>query len=237
MNVPIRLYFHCCMINHWQEIVKDLFKAITESGLYDACENISIGTLGDINEHRKAMDLLKDYSKVRFVEHSENLGRSELHTLNHLKNDADKLPKFYAYYFHTKGVSYAREQSENNYQNGVWWRKLMTHFIIKDWKRSYRALDLKDLGYDVSGCKGIQARISVSKKSHYAGNFWCANSEYIRTLNPITNFVGHHLHAEMWLFENTPFAYILCNAYTVGVPFDKNFEEEINNLTLSEYTI
>ena len=234
-DVPIRLYYHVTMIGAFEEITEKLFRTVRESGLCDVCESISIGALGDESELPKLKSILQQYPKAVVRVHNSNTNIFEFITLKLLYEDALNLPLFYGCYFHSKGVTFLRngyeghsrheEEEGKDYRNWLYeqfWSDMMAHFVITEWRKSYAALDMKEYGYDVTGCRYIPLRKSASDTRHASGNFWWVNSEYAATLPPITedDFGTEKMfHAEMWVHKAQPLTYIIANPCCGGFHF------------------
>lgn len=237
MTPPIRIYIHCAMMYDWEDVIQEMFNSICDSGVYDACESISIAALGSVDEYKKLMDLTAKYDKRKLVKHNEDLSITEVITLNHLKKDADTNNRFIAVYLHTKGVSHNRQTHSDNRKWGDYWRRYMLHFIVNNWQENLPAFNMLDMGYDLVGVRVIPARRNGEGLTHISGNFWMADSEYIRTLEKINFNLRGGLYAEMWVCSKSPLIYIACNAYTVGFPFHEDFNTEIKKLDITKYKI
>lgn len=253
MQVPIRVYYHVTMINDFIDITKYIFDKVVSSGLMDECDGLFIGALGDESELEKLKELVSKYAKAKIVDYHSDKARWEFHTMQHMKKDADTLPKFYAWYLHSKSVT---KTDPNEKLYGKFWSDYMINEVVVRWKQCYAALDMPDIGYDICGTRMIPKRKSASIFSHASGNMWAANSEYIKTLPKIgenddvpnieselirlrkemdeltkkgeLKVVGNVFYPEMWAWEGQPLTYIACNAFTVGFPFQKTFEQTIN---------
>lgn len=84
-------------------------------------------------------------------------------------------------YIHTKGITSSMKMSPetmSQYKNYYYWRQYLNWGVIEKWKACVSALQT----YDVSGVNYY----TVPAK-HFSGNFWWANSSYIKRLpNPAT---------------------------------------------------
>lgn len=236
-KIPIRIYLHTTMIRHYQMVVRGILDEIIASGLYDECDGIFIGALGTDEELPNLKNLLINYPKAQVIAHSTNVGFFEFFTMEHLKHDADTLPKFYALYTHDKGVTSENEQDKLFRQ---FWLDYMMYFMVTRWRECYHALDLRDLddyhaGYDAIGCRMVSARRSINHLTHSSGNIHWSDSEYVKTLSVIrSNAYGdgnqEHLNsghwAEMWMWSGQPIIYTPCNLFQLGFPYDKGTFKE-----------
>lgn len=267
--MKIRVYYHLTQINDYLEITDYIFGKIQDSGLMDACEGLYIGALGDESELPKLKELIAKYPKAKLIDWHSEKGRWEGHTLQHLKNDADTLEPFYAWYCHSKSVTYppdgdGKGKTIEGKKYEVFWRDYMVNEVITRWRDCYKALSQPEYGYDVAGCRMIPKRKSGSIFTHASGNFWVANSEYIKTLPRIgqddsvpdignriidllneideikktgeLKILGNVFWPEMWLWQQQPLTYIACNALTDGFPYwDGTFEEWSKKVDLDKY--
>ncbi len=245
MNVKIRVYYHVTCINHFLEITEYIFDRIVSSGLYEYIEGIYIGALGEPEELIKLEELIKKYPKAIIRSHSERKADYEFHTLRLLHEDSKTLPKFYGMYLHSKSVTFPKEGCEgrtpNDHKYDWYWMQYMVYWMVEQWQKCYRALDMKDIGYDICGVKIAPARMSASKRTHASGNMWFANSEYIKTLDSKTIEWSEWkdiFEGEMWAFSGNPIIYMPCNMFTDGFPFQIPFYEYMEKIkNIEDYTI
>lgn len=196
-------YYHIWCTNHYEEIVREQLDAIVNSGLYDECENIFIGALGDNKEFFNLLNIIKDYPKISIATYSTNKERYEFHTLEVMKRDADKSDKdYYIFYIHGKGVQYSKKVNEVAYTGGTLWRQSMNNWIITKWRENVKELDR---GYE---CCGVQLRPDREFAQHYSGNFFWTKSEYVKNQVPLLNKVntGDRFEAEMYICKGKPLA-------------------------------
>lgn len=208
-DVPIRLYYHVTMIGKFVEITNEIFERVVSSGLYDKCDSISIGVLGDSDKLSELNNAISKFPKIKIVRHSENKGLFELFTIEELRNDCHNLDKFYAMYLHSKGVT-SQNEADAKYRDD--WRREMLSSVVDKYADCIEALND---GYDICGCRLVTARLSVSELTHASGNFWFANSQYIKTLPEIrTNQNSENpypgaMYAEMWPFSGQPIIFCI----------------------------
>lgn len=232
----IRIYYHVTCIGRYFEITKGIFDSIMESGLHDECEGIYVGVLGLGTDVEKLNELLLNYPKAKIIAHSTHLDYFELFTIQHLKKDADTLPKFFALYLHSKGVTSA---NENDSKFRQFWCDYMIYWMVSNWRLWYHALNLKDLddhdaGYDIASVRVVSARKSIGHTVHGSGNMWSADSEYIKTLEFVladTYFDGQNPYqgghiAETWAFSGQPIIYAPTMMFQMGFPYDKGTFKE-----------
>lgn len=196
-------FWHICMINHFLDIAAEQLTLINSSGLYDKCEAIYVGCVGGIQELEKLKLLFSNYPKIRIQTHKTDLQQYEFPTLRLLEAKAKERNEkpFYAFYIHSKGVTYPNEPHRHG---GDMFRAFLNHFIINKWEDCLSGLID---GKDVSGAGFIP---EGNYPKHFRGNFWWADSDYIKTLPPID---GHDLtnryNAEFWIGQGNMDALIL----------------------------
>lgn len=237
-HTPIKIYYHVSLIGKYFDITLRIFHELEQSGLYSKCESISVGALGSKSELPNLQEILDRYPKAKIIAHNKDTQYFEFFTLEHLKRDADELPNFYALYLHSKGVT---SENENDALFRQFWCDHMVYWMVTKWKKCYHALDLKDLddynvGYDVCSVRVVPKRKSIGHSTHGSGNFWWANSEYIKTLPLVladtyydgqNKYMGGH-SAETFLWQEQPIIYTPCQMFQIGFPFDKG-------MTFKEY--
>jgi hypothetical protein len=115
------------------------------------------------------------FPKAKIIIHNEKLEDGENQTLRKMYEMCQTIEPCKIWYIHTKGAS------RKNVDNTDSWRKYLEYFVITKHENCIEALDK----YDICGAEWIKQRdISL-----FAGNFWWANSSYIKSLENI--LVGH----------------------------------------------
>jgi len=209
-NIPIHIFIHICMIENWEIIIQDQINTIKNSGLYDICEKIHIGLLGDINNiHKKIFQ--DDKFDILYIDSRIDL--YETNTINFIKYFCSKLKdEIYILYIHTKGVR--RAGNDNVILS---WRKMMEYFLIEKYQYCIDNLSFYDtIGNNVinSYCYDMD-KIAVNKNHtyHYSGNFWWSKKSYIDKLPFIEidlsiNAINTRYIAENWILSEYPNAVI-----------------------------
>lgn len=187
-------FWHVCMMNHWENVVREQLALMQESGLLDKAEKIFIGAVGSYTDMLKLRFILRNYSKIK-IKHETDLKRFEFPTLEILKHKSDFTGPFLGFYIHTKGVSYKSDL-------GRAWRTHMNTYIITKWRDCW---DMVAHNFDLCGVKLLQK--TNSYPLHYSGNFFWFDSQYISTL-PKIEALNHkdRFSAEMWACSNYPVA-------------------------------
>jgi len=216
-TVPIHIFMHVCMIENWEVIMNDQINTIKTSGLYDICQKIHIGLLGDINNIHKT--IFKD-DKFDILYIDSRIDLYETNTINFIKYFCSKLnDEAHILYIHTKGV---RRAGNDNVT--ISWRKMMEYFLIEKYQYCIDNLSFYDtIGNNVinSYCYDMD-KIAVNKNHtyHYSGNFWWSKKSYIDKLLFIDidlsiNSVNTRYIAENWILSKYPDA-------IVGILFQDN---------------
>lgn len=195
--MKIKGFIHVCLINDWQEIISEQFKLMIRSGLYDRCDEIYIGCVGeDVNQLKR---FLARYSKPLVKIHVENIRCYEFPTLEYLHQKSIKDNNFLGFYIHTKGVSYP------GHEGGKYWRDYMSYYNLTKWRDCVTKLNR---GYDTVGVKLRPSPL------HYSGNFFWFKSAYVKRLSsPLLMNMKDRFQAEFWIGSGKPNACSLCQLF------------------------
>lgn len=173
---------------------------------YTGCENI----FDKIYINNIGLPVENMYGeKYEVTNCSENSQLFENPTIN-LMNDFSKAnPDSYILYLHTKGIRYSREDVKENS-----WINYMLYFLVEDYKN---CISLLDQEYDTLGCDysmDLDQTLFLGcspypPPPHYSGNFWWANSNYLKNLPKLCIKNPERNAPEFWLFKNKPNFYNL----------------------------
>jgi len=173
---PIDVFYHCWLVNDWQDVITEQFGLIISSGLYDAANSINIGLSGIQSEldkfvkfKRKLFKKCKD-SQVKITTIMSTHNDFEFLTLNWLKQHCDRPSDSYILYLHTKGISIPMYSDARGCRDD--WRKCMMYWDVEKWKDCVKKLEE---GYDTVGCL-------YTKRQFWYGNFWWCTSKHIQKL-------------------------------------------------------
>jgi len=183
----IKIYFHICMINNWQEIVEHLFQAIVDSGLIHQNIQLNYVALGD-TQSLSLIPKIKYYNNfksIQLIEHSTDISIYERLCLNKLHADAIANPSALFLYIHTKSISH--KEVNPNVRD---WLHYLIYFNIIHYQHCLKMLTIADT------C-GVDCR--SNPYLHYSGNFWWANGSYISKISPAIS--PDYLGPEMWLLS------------------------------------
>lgn len=201
-------FYHVCMINNFEQIVKEQVAELVASGLYKSSEKINVVLAGDMDNAKKVRMILAKYNKFVIAD-VVSIKAYEFPTINLLKKHSNTDQKFFYYYIHTKGVSFPQ------HKGGKHWRDYMMYYNVTKWNECVEKL--KE-GYETCGCKLYEHTKGFPK--HYSGNFWWAKSEYIQRCPPVEGLDhSDRFQAEFWLCKASPNSATLCQIY---IDYDKN---------------
>ena len=214
----IQIYFHICMISNWKPVIEKSLKLIESSGLLKIVTNINIVCLGSSEELNKLKSIIDNNPKCVLRKHDTNVGLYERATLNVLYDDCEKSgDNFKALYFHSKGIT--RKKGTYDYNNIEDWVNYLHYFNIERFRECIFMLDRSDV---------CGVNLITIPKLHYSGNFWWANSNYIKTLE--REIDDNYLDPEMWVCSSNPIAVTLWQAdifhYEIPYPAHKYVDKE-----------
>ncbi len=194
------IFFHVYLKNDFTHILLDKFKKFKASGLYEKADKIYLSLFGDIEKHQEFLSDLKDlYRKIEYVIISNKEFDNEADTLNFMLKKANEYssntPMLYV---HTKGVSHTHPILKKNINA---WTRYLDLYTINKWEECIQGL--KD--NDAAG--GFYADDVIK---HFQGNFWWANSDYLKTLPKINNLnIADLNRGEFWILLQTDKVYAL----------------------------
>lgn len=168
----MEIYLHTYCRKDYRHIVLDKIRKIKLSGLWDKMEKMFIPVSGMREQDKEFFEDLKLLSnKIKIFEHVNPVFNNEPDTLNFIKNRAENFENNKPIlYMHTKGVTYDHPVLNKNVKA---WVRYLDLYTIGHWKECIDSLN----SYDTAG-----TMYSPQPMKHYSGNFWWANSDYIKTL-------------------------------------------------------
>jgi hypothetical protein len=181
--MKIKIFWHQYLIGHWYSVVTDQLRILITSGLYERCEEISIGCIGTQKEKDYLVKyVIAPYSKLKIKYYSDIPQDYEFPTLELIEKDNSE---YYGLYFHAKGVTKPDATDVNH------WRAFLNETVINQFGWHYQNL-LK--GFDVSSVNHMKS------PDHFSGNFWWFNRKFINKLPKIStlNHRSRYL-AEQWI--------------------------------------
>ena len=161
------------------QIFKDQISYIKESGLYDKLDYIFVTLLG------KNALLTHDY-KIKLIYYSENISEWELPHMKRIQYFSQNISKnIKILQIHTKGVTCKPHAYE--------WRKYLEYYLIEKNEICLRELDNFK-------CVGVNHHFYYNNenkyRNHFSGNFWWANSSYMKNLENI------EITDDRWVIEH-----------------------------------
>lgn len=161
---PSVIYFHIATIGKYQEIFDEIYSQIVKSNLINEVEIINLCIVGGGKLEVCFNEKIKIYRDL-YVE------TGEFFTLNLIKQFSESTEQnFKILYIHTKGVTTPDNLCIDD------WRQYMTYFNVNQYQKCFDVLE----EYDSCGVDLVS-----EPTIHYSGNFWWANSSYIKRLPSI----------------------------------------------------
>jgi hypothetical protein len=197
--MSINGFMHVYATERGQEIVTEQIERLKTSGLWDATKKIFVCSVGP--EPHLPLD-----DKIVHV-HFDDAGEFERPTLAALHRECLAAgPNDRAWYIHTKGASWTA--------NDPRYRRHMEASVIDNWRHCYSALDY---------CRTCGPMGKFNPEPIYAGNFWWARADYVKTLmepyawaeNSIARGSDARMSCETWVVQNNLDQHLFLN-YSEG---------------------
>ena len=200
------IYFHCYCFGSYASVLYNKYKKINNSELLKNIDNFYV-IVSNAQERHK--DFLQQFStlsnKIKIINLPNPVFNDESDTLNFiLQKSNDSSTNRRILYLHTKGVTHSHQLVKKNVDA---WVEYLDLYNIHKWKECVDALDT----HDVAG--GLY---ESSNPKHFSGNFWWANTNYIKTLPEITekNYKLFN-RGEFWILSNTDKIYPVSENSTI----------------------
>lgn len=197
IRMRLRIYYHICAIGHCVAVLEEQMSAILYSGLYSSpyLEGIYCFICAhDPTSLSYVKNLMLLYgSKIRIVEVSLDPRRYERMTLERMVADvkAEETGKYpddedWILYIHTKGVSQTEPEKISNV---IYWTRALNYHVISRWRDCVALDDMKETikwwgenGERATSNEVVGAYYSKDPAPHFTGNFWWAQTAYVRRL-------------------------------------------------------
>ena len=191
-NVKNICFIHSCnILNVGTDILDEILREIKISGLYTELDLIVINNIGiPINKNK-----YKD-AKIKVINFSEDIRLFELPTIKLLISFSEKHPNCKLLYLHTKGVSKFTDKKTEN------WRKHL-YININNYKECLEKLNQ----YDSVGTLYFSGNHCMYE--HFAGNFWWANTNYLRKFNKHKLVQKYDAESFLFSLENNFYSFQL----------------------------
>jgi hypothetical protein len=179
----IFIFYHLYCVNHSFELFLDALNRLIDSGLYQKTSNIYCNLVGDKKEDflKLLSNKFKEDKKIIFSTRLDATG--EGCTLDLLHKHSQNNPNSKILYMHSKGASYDDERRKTNplctTEIAKLWTNRMHDYLIDSHVICFENLNKKETD-------GID--FQSKPLPHYSGNFWWANSNYIKSLKSYTDF-------------------------------------------------
>ena len=219
--MKLAVFYHLAALNYlWKDFIDEQLGLIKKVGLADVakiyvCYVAPDEYFDDVREYlNKEYSFATVLSSRRTIE--ENLYEGQ--TLKELQ-EYSKNNDAYVLYFHSKGVAH----SINSYQTIPTrdWRHYMNYWMVERWKDCVEKLETVSV---------VGTNYNSEPYPHLSGNFWWANTDYIKTL-PYLNKENINNTNQLQLVGHTLLkliGYISSNLN--NLKYDINpFIEKINN--------
>ena len=201
------IFFHVYLKSGYSRILIDKFKKFKNSGLYASTNKIYLTLFGDVETSSEFLNDLKDmYPKIEFSVITNASFNNEPDTLNLMIKKANEYEtNTPMLYLHTKGLSHTHPDTKRNVEA---WVRYLDLYVVKEWERCVKALENNDAA----------GGFYVEEPKHFQGNFWWANSDYLKNLPKITTENYAELNrGEFWILSQTDKVYPLSGVTPVDM--------------------
>jgi hypothetical protein len=182
-------FYHLCTIGKWKEIFDNQISTIQQSSLYDVTIKIFVSVVGPERDSVVFPD------KFEIIFKSDIMNNYERNILQHMHQFCKENDDIKVWYIHSKGVRHSHKPLINvhgSWNNIMAWRKYMEYFMITKYEKCLESLETSDT---------CGVNLHTYPYTHYSGNFWWANGNYVRTLNK--EICNDYLAPEMWICSGT----------------------------------
>ena len=196
-------FYHVFADGAWQQPAVEHVKRLANSGLLRELDGMYVGVVGSAEARAEVRHRLPG---VIVVEADAGWEQVTLEKLRKFVRDFDG----HVFYAHTKGAWSQTPLADR-------WRRAMTEDTVGGWEKCVRALER----VEVAGAYLYKSPEPAHALHHhiFAGNFWWARSEYLRTLGPVR--MSSRFDAEGWVGLGQPSAINMSE----GAPLPWNLRE------------
>jgi hypothetical protein len=179
-------FIHSCHLKEvGTSILNNIISNLMDSNSIQYFEKIFIVNIG---EKLDANDFT--CNKIEIINYSDDVNLFEIPTIDLIRTFCEYNNDCEILYLHTKGITHIKHI---NYIFMKHWRDMMLYFLVNKCTDCFELLKK----YDTIGCNAM-----THPCNHYSGNFWWANSNYIKSLNRISDGSFNKYDAEWWLLSN-----------------------------------
>lgn len=181
---PIAIFYHCLLVGGTPPdllpnafcVVDEQMQQLMRSGLLNVAERFVVGINGGKESDNYANMVIPP--KAKRVSHGLQ-SRSENLTIVEVENWVRDHPDWYVLYFHSKG---ATKTDPCFIEHGTKWRQCMMRSCITNWRQCVADLDR---GFESVGCHWLTKMGSDQSQNYWAGTFFWAKSNFLRTIPSI----------------------------------------------------
>lgn len=186
--MKIAIFYHIGQLEYWVPIYQSQLHRLYVSGLIKNASHIHFGISGN-----EELFNIPNNAKLK----RNTIWESEVETLLSLQEFSEENPDYKILYLHTKGASKGTIKGQS-------WRMMMEYFVIDKWRECVKYLDEYDcVGAEINTLgKTLWSDGSMTDNDptpFFIGNFWWANSSYIRTLKSRHIESPYRLDKEWWI--------------------------------------
>lgn len=177
-------FIHSCHLKEvGTSILNNIISNLMDTNTIQHFEKIFIVNIGEPIEPN---DIHFQNNKIEIINYSKNTQLFEIPTINLIRTFCECNENCGILYLHTKGITH------NNHINIKHWTDMMLYFLLDKCVDCFELLKQ----YDTVGCN-----YQLAPYKHYSGNFWWANSNYIKKLNMLPDDSKRHT-PEWWILSN-----------------------------------
>jgi hypothetical protein len=182
-------------------IIAEQMHALKESGLLAAATEFHVGVNGDETDAMVAGSLAGDKAKVTC--HGKQ-ARSEIPTMNLIRNWLPGHEDWYVLYHHTKSITHPGDEPH------AVWRRRMEQVCVWNWKQCVAALDA---GFDAAGAHWLTPEKfpAMVTSPFFGGTYFWSTAKYLSQLPPLPEATWANRHgAESWIGMRRPYPKVRC---------------------------
>jgi hypothetical protein len=201
-------FVHVYQVNNWKEIISNQIALMEASGLLELIDRVYIGFVlpssATYLEDTKIEGICSLSNKIEVLYQIPYPELYEFLTLSFLQKMSNRMhANAKIFYIHTKGVTKNKQCMKD-------WRSMLEYFVIERWMNCLNGLESNDvaginwhlgegyMGATKKKCGGVEVT------PHFSGNFWWANTSYIKKLPSIYPGIGNKYMCEFWIGKAKP---------------------------------
>jgi hypothetical protein len=184
-------FYHVYADGDWEITATEHMEELLISGLLDELDNLFLGIVGSKENRERVKRYLPGVTVAEADTGWEQVTLNAVHDFAQTDNGA-------IFYAHTKGAWAGSELAKS-------WRVSMTHDTVTRWQECVKALQT----HETAGAYWLRSSQPEHEEHEhfFAGNFWWARSDYVRTLDPVKTDTRYQ--AEGWIGLGKPTAYVM----------------------------